>query len=185
MSRLVAGIFVGGAGQRMGGRAKGLLPAPSGETIVARWCELFAKVAADVVLVGEGDAYAALGLPRLSDDPPGVGPMGGLSALLAHARGGTAIAVACDMPYVSAGLLLRLRDAPPARVVAPRRDQRWEPLFARYDADAVHPVALSLLELGRHALQALLDEAGAAELILSPTEALELSDWDAPEDLPP
>ena len=89
MSAPLVGIFVGGKGRRMGGVAKGLLTAPGGTaTLVARLArvvrEAFGEV--DLVLVGSADAYAAQGLPSLADDPPGVGPIGGLSALLAEGR---------------------------------------------------------------------------------------------------
>ena len=40
-----------------------------------------------------------------------------------------------------------------------------------------------MLTARRHALQALLDEAHAVALQLSPQEALELHDWDVPGDI--
>jgi molybdopterin-guanine dinucleotide biosynthesis protein A len=163
----------------MGGRAKGLLVAPSGETIVARWTGLFARVGLPCVLVGSRPEYADLGLPIVEDDPPGVGPLGGLAGLLA---GGPAVAVACDMPHVSEALLRRLvAGSPAAPILAPRRGRRWEPLFARYDA-SVLPLVRARLAGGRLGLQGLLDEAGAAELPVGETEWAELEDWDT---LPP
>lgn len=168
----------------MGGRAKGLLPAPDGRPIVERWVQLLESVGADVVLVGACDAYAHLGLERVEDDPPGIGPLGGLVALLRRAGPAPALAVACDMPHVSRALVERLVEAPAAApVVAPRRDGRWEPFFARYDAPRVLPVALARVAAGAHALQGLLDAAGAAELPVSAGEMRELGDWDSPADL--
>ena len=183
MSAPLAGVFVGGAGKRMGGVAKGLLVAPSGETLVARWQSLLARVGTDVVLVGARGEYAHLGLPMLDDDPPGVGPLGGLAALLGRAGARPALAVACDMPFVGEALLRRPLAAPPAPGVAPRRDGRWEPLLARYDAARVLPVVRAHLAQGRHALQGALDAAGAVELALVLGELAELRDWDTPEDV--
>src|SRR5262249_61830391 len=113
----------------MGGRPKGLLAAPSGETIVARWQRLFAEVGLPCVLVGARAEYAQLGIPVVADEPPGAGPLGGLAGLLA---GGSAIAVACDMPYVLVKLLRRLGGGPPAPILAPRRQVRREPTYTRY-----------------------------------------------------
>src|SRR5262249_1352894 len=161
----------------MGGRPKGLLAAPSGETIVARWQRLFAEVGLPCVLVGARAEYAQLGIPVVADEPPGAGPLGGLAGLLA---GGSAIAVACDMPYVSVTLLRRLVEGPPAPILAPRRQGRWEPLFARYDAVVLAAVR-SRLATGRLGLQGLLDEAGAEELVVSTSEWAELEDWDTLE----
>src|SRR5437867_5470202 len=104
----LAGIFVGGASRRMGGRPKGLMLAPSGETIVARWQRMFDELGIASVLVGRHDAYMTLGIECLDDEPPGTGPIGGLVALLARAQGRRAIAVACDMPFVSERLLEKL-----------------------------------------------------------------------------
>ena len=56
---VLAGVFVGGGSSRMGGGAKGLLPAPSGEkTLVERWENVLAGLGARAVLVGDRGAYA-------------------------------------------------------------------------------------------------------------------------------
>jgi molybdopterin-guanine dinucleotide biosynthesis protein A len=192
-ARAIAGVFVGGAGRRMGGVAKGLLEAPGGrETLLDRWCRLLGEAGVDVVLVGRHPAYAsharAAALEVLDDDPPGVGPLGGLVALLRRAGDGTrggdgrALAFACDMPFVSEALVARLLAAPQAPAVAPRSGSKWEPLCARYDAGRILPHALRHLAAGKHSLQGVLDDAGAVELPLGPGEAQQLRDWDTPED---
>ena len=183
MTRLLAGVFVGGAATRMGGAPKGLLRMPGGVTLVDHWRALLEAQGAEVVLVGSGDAYRALGLEVLQDEPSGVGPLGGLVALLQRASPAVAVAVACDMPFVTPALLGRLLAAPAAPVVAPRREGRWEPLFARYDSRAVLPVARAHVAAGRRALHDLLYAVGAVELDLSPDEAAQLRDWDSPGDV--
>jgi molybdopterin-guanine dinucleotide biosynthesis protein A len=180
----VAGVFVGGLALRMGGRPKGLLTAPDGVTIVERWRAMLSAMGVPVVLVGEGGAYASLGLPMVHDEPRGVGPLGGLVALLRHASVHPALAFACDMPFVSRVLVERLLAAPAdAPIVAPRREGRWEPLCARYDPHRILPLAIARVASPHHSLQRLLDDAPAVELPLSPEEAAELRDWDSPEDL--
>jgi molybdopterin-guanine dinucleotide biosynthesis protein A len=167
----------------MGGRAKGLLVTPDGETLIAR-CRrvLWAAGVSDVVLVGTHPAYTSLGLEAIPDQPAGIGPMGGLLALLERARGAPSLAVACDMPFVTEALLRRLLAAPGASVAAPRRAHRWEPLCARYDG-RVLPCARAAVAARRYSLQRLLDQAGAVELPLSEGELPALDDWDAPEDI--
>jgi molybdopterin-guanine dinucleotide biosynthesis protein A len=182
---LIAGILVGGAAVRMGGRAKGRLVAPSGEAIVERWRAILQHAVGKVLLVGSAEAYASLDLEAIADDPPGIGPLGGLVALLRRAGNEPSLAVACDMPYVSRGLVERLASSPQtAPVIAPRLQGRWEPLFARYDSPRVLPIATSLAAGKAHSLQRLLDTAGAAELPLGPGEDEQLRDWDIPVDLP-
>jgi molybdopterin-guanine dinucleotide biosynthesis protein A len=182
--RAIAGVFVGGAGTRMGGRPKGLLPGPGGATLVARWVTLLGELGVPVVLVGEGSAYQGLGLPMLADEPPGIGPLGGLVALLRHAGGAPVLALACDLPFAPRALVERLLGAPfDAPVVAPRRDGRWEPLFARYEAARVLPRAVARAASEHHGLQGLLDDVGADVLPLLPDEETELRDWDSPADV--
>ena len=181
----LAGIFVGGGGTRMGGAPKGLLAAPEGGTLLERWRGVLASAGIEAVLVGRHPAYGphAAGLEVVEDEPGGIGPLGGLVALLRRAGHGQALALACDMPFVSPSLIGRLVAAPGARIVAPRRDDRWEPLCARYDARDVLPLAMRRVAAGTHSLQGLLDEAGATALPLSPAEGLELRDWDTPDDV--
>ncbi|MGD8862378.1 MAG: NTP transferase domain-containing protein [Myxococcales bacterium] len=184
MSAALVGIFVGGQGLRMGGRDKSALPAPDGGTVLSRWLRVIAEAGIeDVVLVGgQGDGPR----PRLADDPPGCGPLGGLCALLAHAGERPAIALACDMPAVDAALLARLAEAScDAAVLAPRDPAtgKWDPLFARYDAPRVLPLARAAVARRELALQGLLRTAGAGELTLSDTERARLLDWDEPGDV--
>src|SRR5262249_54268721 len=134
---IVAGVFVGGASRRMGGKPKGLLEAPDGQTIAARTIALARAVASEVVLVGAHGAYEVLGGEAIEDAAPSCGPLGGLGALLERGGEGLAIAIACDMPGIPPELLARLVAAEDAPIVAPRIDDRWSPLFARYDAPKV------------------------------------------------
>lgn len=179
----LVGIFVGGASARMGGAPKGLLPAPDGEgSLVTRLAGIARSCGLDVVLVGAHPAYAALGLETIPDAAPDVGPLGGLVALLAHAGARPGIALACDLPFVDGALLRRLVDeAPAAPALAPRRDGRWEPLAARYDAARVLPTARRRLAAGALGLQGLLDELGAEAMTVR--DAGLLDDWDRPEDV--
>lgn len=180
----MAGVFVGGAGTRMGRVAKGMLGAPGGGTLIERWLEVLRAAAIDeVILVGRDAAYAELPLDVLDDEPRGIGPLGGLVALLRYAAGRPSLAVACDMPFVSESLVARLLEAPPAPVVAPRRGDRWEPLCARYDPARVLPLARAHVAAGDHSLQRLLHAAGAQVLMISAEEERELHDWDRPEDM--
>lgn len=183
---LLAGIFVGGRGRRMGGVAKGLLAAPEGDPIVIKVRRLLEDAGAECVLVGAHPAYEHLALETIADDPAAKGPLAGLLALLARAsQGGKtwAIAVACDMPFLDRELIRQLVEAPPAPIVAPRRlaaergREVWEPLFARYDP-AVLDLARDYASKGGARLQSLLSAAGAEALELGPEQVALLTDWD-------
>lgn len=181
---LVGGLFVGGASRRMGS-PKGLLEL-DGQPLVARWLGVFERLGVQAVLVGVRPEYAHFAAEALPDNPPGVGPLGGLSALLEHAaaRGfSEAVAVACDMPHVGDALLARLVSHPPAPAICARREGRWEPFFARYDVAHLRPLVAARLAEKRHDLQGLLALAGTAELSLTDDERGRLRDWDTPADV--
>jgi molybdopterin-guanine dinucleotide biosynthesis protein A len=189
------GIFVGGQGRRMGGVAKGWLR-HEGRPLIERLLDVSRAAAAPaklpaVYLIGNAAAYAATHVPALPDDPPGVGPMGGLRALLLEAEriGGDAVALAVDLPFVNAALLRRLYlEQPNAAALAPRQADRWQPLFARYRPSAVLPVIDAALAAGRTSLQVLFGgltarDQVASELVLSSIEQHALQDWDRPSDM--
>jgi molybdopterin-guanine dinucleotide biosynthesis protein A len=185
---ILGGIFVGGRASRMGGIAKGLLPtSEGGVSIVTRTVALLRAEEVTPLLVGAHPAYSGLGLETLTDDPAARGPLAGLLSLLRRARRARVIAVACDMPFLTSGLVRRLlQEQPSAPVLAPRSwDERlqrplWEPLFARYEASIVLPIAERLAAAGIGKLQVLLEEAGAVPLALDPTDRAALVDWDTP-----
>jgi molybdopterin-guanine dinucleotide biosynthesis protein A len=185
----LVGIFVGGRGTRLGGAAKGNLRY-EGETLLARLvrtCEQ-ALPGVPVVLVGAAAAYAELGLPVLADEPKGIGPLGGLRALLVHARDSghaATLALACDLPRLGPELVRRLAfEAPEAEFVAPRDGELWDTLVARYAVSALAAVDAAIAD-GERALQRVPRRlgAGAVELAVTDAERAELHDWDTPDDL--
>ncbi|CAN5666660.1 hypothetical protein BH09MYX1_BH09MYX1_50640 [soil metagenome] len=163
----------------MGGARKELLATASGETIAARWERLFAEVGVRTVIVGGGANGA------LVDEGDDAGPIGGVAALLAHAGEGFAISIAGDMPFVTRPMIARLVRATPRTVLAPRRDRRWEPFFAIWNARVVLPIVRAHIASGALALHALLDAAAAEAFALDDDEARNLFDWDAPADVDP
>jgi molybdopterin-guanine dinucleotide biosynthesis protein A len=187
---LVVGLFVGGHGSRFGGMAKGNLRHPSGVRLIEHLVGVARSALPDapVVLVGERTEYADLGLQSLVDSPASIGPLGGLRALVAWAAGSGnhgAVALACDMPFVTDELLRRLaEESPDALALGPRVSGRWEPLFARYSTRAL-PAIDAAIEAREHSLQALFSRLGegARSLPILDAELGALRDWDSPEDL--
>src|SRR5689334_11731255 len=179
------GVLAGGKSSRMG-RDKAWLPAPGAtEALLERLLRLGAVLQLNAVVAG---GRAPAGVVALADDPPGIGPLGGLCALLAHAERGPVIALACDMPYVDAPLLARLARAPSAAAVLAPRDPasgKWQPLFARYDAERALPVVRAAIARGEHSLQRVLATLAVEELTLTPAEHARLRDWDEPGDVEP
>jgi len=184
--RALLGIFVGGRSRRMG-VPKGRLPAPgSNELLVERLAGVGRALDLDPVLVGDATPYAdvLIDVPRLTDEPAGIGPLGGLASLLARAGPSTAITVACDMPHLDAAALEVLLAAPAAAVLAPRDAQgRWQPFFARWRAPSVRPLVAAAIAADVRSFQRLLARLQPTELPRDPALERALVDWDSPEDV--
>ena len=185
----VIGLFVGGQGKRLGGVAKGNLTL-DGQKLIERLVGVATAALPDssLVLVGQAEPYAGLGLPVLADDPPGIGPLGGLRALLRHAEqagASGALGLACDLPHLGVTLVQRLAtEAPSADFLAPRDGELWHTLVARYGTGALGAVEATIAA-GERALQRVVARLGerAVELRVDATERAELRDWDTPEDI--
>lgn len=178
------GVLAGGHGRRMGGRDKGRLIAPdSAEPLLERLLRLGAETGLDCVVVG-GQALQAAAF--VADEPSGIGPIGGVCALLALAGQRPALALACDLPYVTGALIARLAHEHRGDAVLAARDPgtgKWQPLFARYDSARVLPALRVAIADGVRSFQTFLRTQCVTELELSEAERALLRDWDEPSDL--
>jgi molybdopterin-guanine dinucleotide biosynthesis protein A len=140
-----AAIIAGGASRRMG-REKALLQV-EGELLVARTAGTLRPHFADVIVItARPEVAAAAGATAVADLFHGKGPLAGIHAALKHFQQ-PIFCVACDMPYLNAGLIrflcAQLEDED---AVVPRVAGRLQPLHATYS-----PRALPAIEgaLGR------------------------------------
>jgi molybdopterin-guanine dinucleotide biosynthesis protein A len=189
------GILIGGLGSRMGGRAKGLLKRSTGESLLQHLIDLCRTVCPDssVVLLGEHAAYSEMLLETLPDLPAGIGPLGGVAALLSAAvygtkrepalRSNSAVVLGCDLPYLNVSLLTRLVMHPSERAVSVQMDGRWNPVFARYPLPAALAAVEAQISAGQQSMQRLLHTLGAEALPLLDTDLAALRDWDTEEDM--
>ena len=158
MLELEGFILVGGASRRMG-RDKALLDL-GGKPFIARISETLRRVARSVRLVGAGQAHQYSGLRNVPDVYPQWGALGGLYAALAACRTQWAAVVACDLPFVTGELFLRLASLSEnfEAVVPVEQDGRQQPLCALYRSAPCARVAQELIESGERRPRALLEK---------------------------
>jgi len=143
-------ILAGGESSRMG-REKALLEI-GGEPLIVRTARLVESVTGGATVVGESAAVGALGLPMLTDDWPGAGPLGAIATALRMAKSPWSLVVACDLPYLTKEWLEHLiaraaaREASADAVLA-MNTRGAEPLSALYHKRA-EPVIRAALERG-------------------------------------
>lgn len=145
------------------GTDKTILPV-GGRTMVSRVVDIVSSTCAETMLVTDrpaGPAGARLGphVTVVTDDEPDQGPLGGLVTAIRHARHGWVLAVAADMPWLSADVIRVLWGCRTlgAQAVVPMTDRGVEPLLAFYRRDAIHRLEAFLTGGGRRLVDALDD----------------------------
>lgn len=147
MKSCQAFILAGGASSRMGTDKSQLLIGR--QTFTEYIADTLRKVTDSVTVVGQSPGDSTL--PSVPDVYPQWGALGGLHAALTASHLDWAIIVACDLPFVTSELFLKLatmrldHDA----VVPVQEDGRPQPLAALYRIDPCRQRATELIEAGR------------------------------------
>jgi len=148
-------VLAGGKSRRMGQPKAELML--GGASLLARVVEVGRQVAAQVVVVGDADAAARLGVRSASDYLHGAGPLAGLAGGLAICPEGLHAVLACDLPFLDAALLPRMEAlADGADAVVPEVEGRRHPLCALYRRECLD-AARACLDAGSRRMDDLLD----------------------------
>jgi molybdopterin-guanine dinucleotide biosynthesis protein A len=155
-----AAILNGGRARRFDGADKsGLIV--EGRRILDRQVDMLQGVSRlrSILLVG-GMTTHPIARP-IADRVAGCGPLGGIHAALnavVEENGDTVFVMACDMPYVTAGLVDYLLDlSRTGDAVVPLTERGYHPLCAVYTRACLEPIARRL-RAGRLKVTDVLDE---------------------------
>lgn len=193
----VAGVLLTGGASRRMGRDKATarldlrpelgVPTLTGPTLAGRTARLLQDVASVSIEVGPGHTALA----HVTEDPPGGGPLAGLAAgwaLLSELGwAGPVLAVATDLPFLTAAALGWLAAFPAPGSVVPTSRGRVQPLCARY-CPADLDLAAGLVRQGRTAMKDLLAAApplvvGEEVWVAALGTTMVFDDVDTPEQL--
>ena len=141
-------ILLGGASSRMGTDKAGL--DLGGKQFVERIANALTHVANRISVVGAKDSKNDWHLPNVPDVYAKWGALGGLHAGLASCTADWAAIVACDLPFVSGELFVRLANLRENfdSVVPIQDDGRLQPLCALYRCAPCLLAATELIESG-------------------------------------
>ena len=141
-------ILAGGASSRMGTDKSRLVL--EGQTFVERIKNALSVLTPSVRIVGGRENYFESSLAAVPDMFPDWGALGGVHAALAACGTEWAAVVACDLPFVSGELFLRLADLREAsEAVAPVQQDGWpQPLCTLYRVDPCLTIAEKLIRSG-------------------------------------
>lgn len=173
-------ILAGGDSRRLG-IDKGLLEL-EGQALLARAVQKLAALSDDVIVVTnspEDYEHLALGVRFVGDERPGEGALMGVYSGLKAAKHGSALTVACDMPFLNVSLLRYMVDKSHGHdAVVPRLEGGLlEPLHAVYSKRCLPFMAL-LLAQGRRRIAALFGQVDVfymEEAIIDRLDPLRLS----------
>lgn len=131
MKRTLGVVLAGGVGSRMGG---GKVRADlHGEPLIAYPLAAIAEAGLEpLVCAKPGDELPPLEAPVLREPERPRHPLCGIVAALRAGEGRPLVVLACDLPFVPAGLIRLLAELPEPLVV-PSLDGRPQPLLARYE----------------------------------------------------
>ena len=143
--RQVSGIVLAGGGSKRLGQDKALITLGE-RTLIEIVLERLGRVCKDLVLsTSDADKLAFLGVRMVKDVYPQRGVLAGLYSGLKSARYPHAVAVACDMPFLSPSLLrFMILHIAGHDVVVPRLSAGLEPLHAIYARTCLEPMRESL-----------------------------------------
>jgi molybdenum cofactor guanylyltransferase len=142
-TKLVSGYVLAGGGSTRFGRDKALVEI-GGAPMLLRMRSLLGDITKTVNVIADPHKYAALGITGISDRWEGQGPLAGIITALQATKetDGTSewnLIIGCDMPFLTREWLTHLAErahASNAEVVAPRSEQRLEPLCACWRTSA-------------------------------------------------
>jgi molybdopterin-guanine dinucleotide biosynthesis protein A len=143
--RNFSGIVLAGGGSRRLGQNKALVTVGE-RTLVEIVLERLGRVCKDLILsTNDPDKFAFLGVRVVPDVYAGRGVLGGLYSGLKSAKYPHAVAVACDMPFLSPSLLrFMILHIAGHDVVVPRLSAGLEPLHAIYARTCLEPMREAL-----------------------------------------
>jgi molybdenum cofactor guanylyltransferase len=180
-------LLTGGASRRMGHDKATVSVVAGEEPLARRTARHLAATTNPTFEIGPGHSD----LPRVTEDPPGAGPLAAVAAGQRRLRmagwTGPAVVVATDLPRLTRSLLVWLVDHPSPRSVVPVSGGVPQTLCARYAAQDLD-VAVELAAAGKRSMRDLL--GGIDALLAGPevwTPAADdpdaLVDVDTPSDL--
>ena len=141
----VAGIILAGGKSSRYGSNKALASV-KGVRLIERTVRVMKAVFHDVLLVTNTPAeYAFLDLPMVQDLIKGLGPIGGIYTGLETISEKAGFFVACDMPFLSEGLIRRMAKVRESfDAVVPRMGWMLEPLHALYTKNCLPVIKASI-----------------------------------------
>ena len=183
-------ILAAGRSSRMS-RDKAFLHLADGTTLVAHQAALLRSIHVNDLLIS-ARPHTDYGVPsahRVYDTLPDTGPIAGIAAALAHSTQPHLIALAVDLPHLTARFLKTLIEHTSPEVGAvPATPHGFEPLCAVYPntptSRAAIAAALASHDLSlQHLLRAAVDSGWMRSVPIPEADLPQFTNWNSPQDI--
>jgi molybdopterin-guanine dinucleotide biosynthesis protein A len=183
-------ILAAGKSTRMG-RDKAFLTLANGTTLVAHQAALLRSIHVNDLLISARPHtdYGVPGAHRVYDTHPDTGPLAGIAVALAHSTQPHLLALAVDLPRITAPLLKSLLEViAPGVGSAPSTPRGFEPLCAVYpntpDSRAAIAAALASTNFSlQHLLHSAVNAGWMRPVSIAETDLPLFANWNSPEDV--
>ncbi|KAA3619729.1 MAG: molybdenum cofactor guanylyltransferase [Calditrichaeota bacterium] len=137
INNISAAILAGGKSTRMG-RNKALLKI-NGKSLIAHVYEALKSLTKEICIIGSSaEEYDFLNIPVFPDMIASIGPLAGIYTALSRSNKSHCFVVACDMPFISKKLLIKMAEnIKPQTITTIRTTKGLEPLCSIYPGEAL------------------------------------------------
>ena len=150
--RIAGAILAGGKARRLGGIAKGMLPAGGHLSLIERLVVHMMRSGVDEIIIAANDGrpYTRIGCAVVPDQRTDAGPLAGVEAALGHFAGrcDAVLCLPCDLPSVSwkemSALLATFVDTGGPVIFAETEDGARHPLCAVVRVDLLDGISAAL-----------------------------------------
>jgi molybdenum cofactor guanylyltransferase len=159
-------ILAGGKSSRMG-IEKGLQEL-CGKPLIIYAIEALSGLCSSILISSSSDAYKSFDYHVVSDEFPGIGPMGGIYSAMRQSKTEKNIVLSCDLPFVTTELLSYvLQNAQDYQVAIPwLGNQHYEPLCGFYRLSVLDQMS-SFIQKGNYKLPDLFEKITINRLVIN------------------
>jgi molybdopterin-guanine dinucleotide biosynthesis protein A len=159
-------ILAGGKSTRMG-HEKGL-QLLGGKPLISYAVQAFSSICSRIIISSSSEAYNSFNCLVVTDEFPGIGPMGGIYSALHQSKTDRNLVLSCDLPFVTAELLKFILDnAPGYQVAVPwQGNQHYEPLCGFYHSSVLDQMG-DFIHNGNYKLPNLFEEIIINRLVIN------------------
>jgi len=179
----ITGIILSGGKSRRMGTDKGFLSF-NGKLFTQASIDALKPLVSEIIIVSNNADYDVFGLKRIEDIMDNAGPLAGIYSGLNHSKTECIIALSCDIPLITSGILKRLIEGTDdaSEVIQIESNGKSMPLIALYKKSC-KDVFYKLLQKGERRLQFAVNQCQVKNITLDSESARLTMNINTPEEL--